>query len=83
MVAGITYIPAKAQALPREGGIGSCIHELFMPYAAACMCTAWHINLPIGQGTQQMVSCQEGDRGDDGHCDQGRCPAAGLHTEGF
>ena len=25
MVAGINYIPAEAKALPREGGIGSCM----------------------------------------------------------
>ncbi len=37
MVAGTNCIPAKAKALPREGGIGSCVGTILL-LGALCPC---------------------------------------------
>ena len=42
MVAGITYIPAEAKALPREGGIGSC-GAISLRKRALCNMPFWTI----------------------------------------
>ena len=46
MVAGFIYIPAKAKALSCEGGVGSCLSNVFQ--FARLLCPAYTSCLPCG-----------------------------------